>query len=114
MRLRRIRFKDGRAPIEVLRTPMNCKSDYGDENLLGAVLKCAKKLGDFETPAAPLDGFIVMGFYADNTRSLGFRIPKRISREMLPHYVAEIIRTDAITDREAAQVFDDKFEWRDA
>jgi len=42
MRLRRIRFKDGRAPIEVLRTPQDF--DFGDkpESLRGALIGSAK------------------------------------------------------------------------
>lgn len=111
MRLRRIRFKDGRAPIEVLHTPMDIDCGDGPESLRGALLDCAKHLAGHDTPDAPLDGFIVLGFYESGTRSMGFRMPSRIPRELLPAYVAEIIRTDAITDKEAADEFDRRFQW---
>lgn len=111
MRLRRIRFKDGRAPIEVLHNAQDF--DFGDklESLRGALIGSAKAIVGYENPGAALDGFIVLGFFADGRRSLGFRMPKRIPRELLPSYVAEILRTDAITEKEAADVFDQRFVW---
>ncbi|KQN09831.1 hypothetical protein ASE85_02535 [Sphingobium sp. Leaf26] len=111
MRLRRIRFKDGRAPIEVLHTPQDF--DFGDkaESLRGALMGCAKAVVGFDRSDAALDGFIVLGFFDNGTRSLGFRMPARIPRELLPAYVAEILRTDVITEKEATTVFDQRFEW---
>lgn len=111
MRLRRIRFKDGRAPIEVLHTPQDIVCDGEGGGLRGALLQSAKALAGFDRPGEQLDGFIVLGFFDNGCRSLGFRMPKRIPRELLPSYVAEILRTDAITEKEAADVFDQRFVW---
>lgn len=111
MRLRRIRFKDGRAPIEVLYTSQDFEFGGKEESLRGALLGSAKAVVGFDRPGATLDGFIVLGLFSDGTRSLGYRMPPRIPREMLPGYVAEILRTDAITEKEAADVFDQRFVW---
>lgn len=110
MRLRRIRFKDGRAPIEVLHTPQNFVCDGEAESLEGALINCGKVIAGYGDDPA-LDGFIVLGFFEDGKRSLGFRMPARIPRELLPSYVAEILRTDAITAKEASDVFDRNFKW---
>lgn len=111
MRLRRIRFKDGRAPIEVLHTPQDFVFGDKPESLRGSLIGSAKAIVGYENPGAALDGFIVLGFFEDGRRSLGFRMPKRIPRELLPAYVQEILRTDVITEKEAADVFDQRFVW---
>jgi len=113
MRLRRIRFKDGRAPIEVLHTAMDFKADEEPENLRGALMRNAKLIASYGESGSALDGFILIGLFADGKRSLGFRMPARIPRELLPAYVAEMIRTDAITGKEAADEFDRRFQWVD-
>lgn len=111
MRLRRIRFKDGRAPVTVLHTPKDFGIGEDAENLNGAALKSAKTLVSFSEPDSPLDGYILIGFFADGQRSIGYRLPKRLPREIVPAYVSEIIRSDIITDRNAEEVFDQKFVW---
>mgnify|MGYP001609836187 CR=1 FL=1 len=113
MRLRRIRFKDGRAPIEILRTPQDSEFNGKPESLRGSLIRGAKKVVGYEKDDALLDGFIVIGLYSDGTRTVGFRKPQRIPREMFPSYIAEMLRTDAITENEAENVFDRRFEWRD-
>lgn len=82
--------------------------DRDGENLRGMMIRHAKMIAD---NGGEFDGFIVLGLWADGTRSLGFRIPKRIPRELLPAYFAEILRTDCVTEWQAERTFDQRFEW---
>ena len=104
-RIRSFKSKQGGADIVMLQTPT-----VNGENLRGKMIEHAKIISENE---GDLDGFIVLALFADGKRSMGFRLPKRIPREMLPAYFAEIIRTDAVTEWQAGITFDDKFEWRD-
>ena len=98
-----------RAPeghITILPTPI----DRDDENLRGVMIRHAKMIADNK---GEMDGFLVIGLWADGTRSLGYRVSQRIPRELLPAYVAEMVRTDCVTEWQAERTFDDRFEWRD-
>lgn len=99
-RISRVRPKVGGADISVLPTPLN---EQG-ENTRGELIKSAKRIASYE---GELDGYVVIGLYADGARSCGYSVSKRIPREMLPSYVAEILRTDACTANE----FHNQFEW---
>lgn len=100
----RVRMKNGGADVHILHNPM---PDNG-ENWRGKMVDCARVISEYE---GDLDGYLVIGLWADGTRSLGFRMTPRIPREMLPSYIAEIIRTDVITEHEAERTFDNRFEW---
>lgn len=111
MRLRSVRMKDGGAKVRVLHTPMpNVCGDVA-ENYRGKMISAAKFMGDQNGNGSELDGYIVMGLFSDGTSSMGYRFPERIPRALVPAYVGEILRRDVITEREAEQVFDKKFEW---
>lgn len=107
MRLRSVRFKDGRAPIHIIRniTPED------SESLPGVLHSHARQIASQDEGASPIDGFLIIGMFADGKTSIGYRMPERIPRCLLPGYISEIIRRDVITDHEAEQVFDSKFEW---
>lgn len=109
MRLRSIRMKNGGATIHVLHTPIDSEIDGRSENLRGKLIGNAKQVASYDG----LDGYIVIGLFSDGTSSVGFRIPPRIPDSLLPSYIAEMLRRDAITEREAERVFDSKFEWVD-
>lgn len=112
-RVRCVRMKEG-ATVHVLHTPRNYINESGNaENLIGKVLQHAKIVAGYDEPASRLDGFVVVGFFDDGSSSVGYRIPARIPNALLPSYIAELLRRDAVTSRECARVFDDKFEWRD-
>lgn len=104
-RIRSVRLKHG-GNIVMFPTPI----DRHNENLRGVMIGHAKMIAENQ---GELDGFLVIGLWADGTRSLGFRISPRIPRELLPAYVAEMIRTDCVTEWQAERTFDDKFEWRE-
>jgi hypothetical protein len=108
-RIKSYRMKAGGADIRVLHNPMPNEFDGVEENYRGKIIQHARWIAETD-PQHTMDGFIVIGLWDDGTRSVGYRIPKRIPRELVPHYVAEILRTDAITDNE----FDQKFEWRES
>lgn len=113
MRLRSVRMKDGGATISVLHTARNDGDPDQPENWRGVILSQAKRIADYDEPDSHLDGFIVIGMFSDGTTSIGCRLPERIPRALIPAYVNEILRRDVITEREAARVFDRKFEWVD-
>lgn len=67
------------------------------ENYRGKIIENARRCAEEEIE---LVGYIVMGFYADGTFSLGFRIDKdrcQIPQTLLPAYVEEAVRRDIIT-----------------
>lgn len=109
-RLRNVRFKDGGAELRVLHTDMPNRIEDTDENWRGKMIEHAKYIAD-SGDGAVLDGFVVIGLWSDGKRSLGCRNSPRIPRELFPSYIAEILRTDLITENEAEQTFDRRFEW---
>jgi len=111
MRLRTIRYKDGRAPLTVLHTPMNDGPADQPENWRGKLLEHAKTIGGHETPGSELAGYIIVGLFSDGSSSAGFRLPDWLPRTLAPSYLAEVVRRDAIMEREARAVFDDMFQW---
>lgn len=106
IRLRSVRMKNGGASVSVL----HAATPNDGENWRGKIIEHAKYIATNDTPAE-LDGFVVIGLWNDGTRSVGYRMTPRIPRELFPSYIAEILRTDAITENEAANVFDDRFYW---
>ena len=104
-RISAVRPKNG-GEIVLLPTPVN----RDGENLRGKMIQHAKIIADND---GEIDGFLVIGLWADGRRSLGYRMPYRIPRELLPAYIAEIIRTDCITENEAERTFDRRFEWQE-
>lgn len=102
-RIRSVKPKAG-GDIVMFPTPI----DRDGENLRGTMIRHAKMIAD---NAGEMDGFLVIGLWADGTRSLGYRVSTRIPRELLPAYIAEILRTDVVTEWQAEQTFDQRFEW---
>ena len=90
--------------LHVLHNEPTDKEWFGEENLRGKIIEEARDIAEQEEDGSKLDGFVVIGFFSDGARSCGFRVPKRIPRELLPSYVAEILRRDAITEDEARSV----------
>lgn len=111
MRLRSIRYKDGRAPLHILTTPR----DHGDpaepENWRGRLIAHAKAIGDAEDSGSKLAGYVIVGLFEDGASSAGFRLPQWLGPTLAPSYIAEVLRRDGLIDREARAVFDDMFQW---
>lgn len=105
-RIRSVRYKDGRAPLTLLPTPM--PDNYGTENFRGKLISAAKTVASDDRD---LDGYVVIGLFADGGTNIGFRISNRIPSTLAPAYIAELMRRDAVTNTEARHVFDEKFEW---
>lgn len=108
-RIGRIRMKNGGAEVRVLHTPI---LDGGDEpeNWRGKMIENAKEIASYE---GDLNGYVVIGLWADGCRSLAYRMSPHIPSELFPSYIAEMLRTDAVTDNAAAKEFDRRFEWVD-
>jgi hypothetical protein len=111
-RISRVRMKQG-ADIHVLHNAMPDKIDDREENWRGKIIEHARNIAGHATEEGPLDGFVVIGFFADGASSVGFRVPARIPAALLPGYVSELLRRDTVTSQAAANVFDEKFIWTD-
>ncbi len=110
VRLRSVRPKNGGASVTVLHNPMPNYSGDEPDNWRGRLLDHARYIAE-NHDGAVLDGFVVIGMWNDGRRSCGYRMTPRVSRELFPSYIAEILRTDAITENEAEATFDRRFEW---
>lgn len=109
-RISRVRMKDG-ASVTILPTPMDHGDPKSPENWRGKMIEHAKRIAGYDEPSSQLDGFLVIGMYSDGTTSIGLRIPDRLPRALVPAYISEVLRRDVITEKEAARVFDEHFEW---
>jgi hypothetical protein len=110
-RISRVRLKGG-PDVRVLHRG---EPNPGGEDWRGIMVRHAREIAEKGTDEAPLAGFVVLGIFADGTTSLGYRydVHQRLSipRALIPAWIAEIIRRDIITNIEARDVFDEKFEW---
>jgi hypothetical protein len=111
MRLRSIRYKDGRAALHVLHTPMVDECNGEPENWRGKLIEHSKNIACQDGAGSLLDGYLVVGLFSDGMTSVAYRLPERIPQCLAMAYISEIIRRDVVTEREAERVFDDKFEW---
>lgn len=109
-RIRSVRMKNGGAQVHVLHTEQPNEIDGMAENWRGKMIHHAKGIASYE---GDLAGFVVIGLWADGARSVGYRMAPHIPRELFPSYIAEMLRSDAITDKNASDVFDDRFYWSD-
>ncbi len=105
-RIRRVRTKGG-ADVSILPTTPQ-KSPKGLE---ATATRHLRNIADMSSDGSQLDGFMVIGFYSDATSAIGFLMPERIPPCLLPAYVAEMVRRDVITGKEAERVFDNNFQW---
>lgn len=112
MRLRTIRYKDGRAPLTVLN---NTPATNGEGDWRGKIIENARSIAELGDDRAPLCGYVVMGIFADGKTSLGYRYDTEqfssIPRMMIPSWIAEVVRRDIIAGVEAREVFDEMFQW---
>lgn len=104
MRLRTVRYKDGRAPLHVIHNP-----DTVD--LMGLMQTHARNIAGYSTPGSKLDGFVMIGLFDDGSSSVGCRIPDRLLSCLIPAYVEELMRRDMVTEPAAKREFDRNFEW---
>lgn len=109
-RIRRVRLHGG-ADVHVLQTPMPDDINGDPENWRGKLISHAKNISGQGEPGGELDGYLIVGLFEDGSSSLAFRLPARIPQCLVPAYITELIRRDAVVSREAERVFDYKFEW---
>ena len=113
IRPRRVRMKSGGADVRVLHTPMPNEIDGESENWAGKMIENAKAIAGFATSGDALDGYVIIGLWESGKRSLSYRMSSKFPREMMPSYIAEMIRSDMVTAHEAGLEFDARFEWLD-
>ena len=109
-RIGRVRLKNGGAEVRVLhRETPNAE---GKESWAGALMAGARTAVEHANESAPICGYVLVAFYADGCTWTSHRWGDEspMNRAMLPHLVAEIVRRDVITDREARSIFDEMFE----
>jgi len=104
MRLRSVRYKDGRAPLLLLHNP-----DAID--LMGTLQDHARFIAGESNSTGRLDGFIIIGLFDDGSSSIGCRIPERLPSCLIPAYIEELMRRDMVTEPAAKKEFDRNFEW---
>ena len=111
----KITMKNGGAVVHVLDNAMPNYVKDTPENWRGTMLRHAREIAaDGDNGDAKIDGFVIAAIWDDGKRSLSYRMSPRIPRELFPSYIAEMIRTDAVTENEAENTFDRKFEWVDS
>lgn len=105
-RIGKVRMKEGGTEVRVLQSQ---RTDPGDENYLGEVVKSARKIAEFSEPGSELCGFVVLGLYTDGAHSLGYRYDEvrcAIPAALLPSLVAELIRRDIVTKGQFNAMFE--------
>lgn len=85
-------------------------SDGG--NWAGQMLTTTRHVAERQTEDNPITGYLVVAFFRDGATSSHYRWGDEspMNRALLPHYVAEVVRRDVVTDSEARAVFDEMFE----
>lgn len=109
-RIGRIRMKNGGAEVRLLKGGV---SDVPDRR--GELMRHARRLAEMSEQSDPLVGHIVIGFYASGKSSVGCFYDGDtcpVPRALLPAWTEELVRRDLVTDPEARDIFDQKFEWR--
>lgn len=105
----RVRMKAGGADIRLIR--QQTPDEYG-ANAAGGFAAYARRVTDSVTECGGVTGFLGVAFYEDGSTRTHFWWGDKApcNRAILPLYVAEVIRRDAITETEARAVFDEMFE----
>jgi hypothetical protein len=110
-RIGRVRMKNGGADVHVLARANS------DPDRRGEIVKHARMVAGHSQPDDPLVGHIVIGFFKSGKSSVGCHYDQNtcpVPRVLLPAWTEELVRRDLVTDPECREIFDQKFEWRDA
>lgn len=104
-RIGKVKMKASGFEFRVIEGVPDPETDFG-----ARLIKCSRSIAQ----ERGLVGYVVVGLTVDGAYRCGFlwdddRSP--IPRTLFPSYMAEVLRREMITDMDAAQVFDDKFEW---
>jgi len=104
-RIGRVRMKDTGFEFRVIPGVVDPETDMG-ARLLGSARHISQ--------SDDLSGYLVIAFTESGAYQSAFRWDddrSPIPRSLMPSYVAELVRREMITDIEAEQIFDSKFEW---
>lgn len=104
-RIGKVRMKATGFEFRVIDGPQDPGSDMG-----ATMMRHAREISQWEG----LVGSIVIGVFDDGKTSVAFRWDDEgcpVPRALVPAWLAEIARRELITDIEAADIFDSKFQW---
>lgn len=103
-RIGKVALKGGGAELRILH---QATPDPGSENWRGKIVSAARDIAGYSEADSDLVGYFVVGFFSDGAHSLGFRYDSTrspIPRRLMPAYLAELIREDAVTGQKADDV----------
>jgi hypothetical protein len=103
-RIDKVRMKATGFEFRVIDGPRDPENDMG-----ATMMRHARQISQW----GGLVGSIVIGVF-DDGKSVAFRWDDEacsVPRALVPAWLAEIARRELITDIEAADIFDSKFEW---
>jgi hypothetical protein len=106
-RIGKVRMKATGFEFRVIDGPRDPENDMG-----ATMMRHARETSQWQG----MVGSIVIGVFEDGKSSVAFRWDDKacpIPRSLVPAWLAEIARRELITDIEAAEIFDSKFEWVD-
>jgi len=96
-RIARVRMKDGGADVVVLDGSDRCE-------IARDLVEQAGVYADDTDEASQLAGYVLIAFYSDNARAVAYHRPDSIPGELLPAYVAELVRRKCVMQAEACDV----------
>lgn len=90
-RIGTVRFKDGRAPLRILRTPTRLGLGGRPENWNGKIVEHARAIAEEK----PIVGYVIVAVYADGSNNSASRIDNEacpVPTTLWPAYVEEVVR----------------------
>lgn len=95
VRIGKIRLKAGGAEVRVL----NRSVRNDGENWRGLIVRHAREIAEHQ-PKQEMVGFVIVAMFDDGGYSTSVRVDgsAKISRTLLPSYVAEVVRRDVLME----------------
>lgn len=103
-RIGKVRMKDTGFEFRIVDGPSEPEHDPR-----ATLLRHAREIAEYDG----LQSFVILGVFDDGKTTTGWRWADDcvIPRSLVPAWLAEVARRELITDVEAAELFDSKFEW---
>lgn len=96
-RIRSVTFKDGRAPLRVLHTPMRPGLHDKPENWNGKIVENSRGIAD---DPMEIVGYVIVAVYANGSYNCATRVDRDkcpIPLTLWPAYTAEVVRKELVT-----------------
>ena len=103
-RIGKVRMKATGFEFRVIDGPAEPENDMG-----ATMMRHAREIGQWQG----MTGSIVIGVFEDGSTAAGIRWGDdcKLPRALVPSWIAEVVRRDLITSREAENVFHENFKW---